>query len=75
MTHVGGAGAGAALAQAIATFEAIEARQAVVLARKLAQRLGLAEDIPKSRRGPYASSRQRLRIEPWFLSPIETGVA
>lgn len=58
MLQVEGDGAGAALGQTIATFEAIEARQAAALARKLAQRLGLAEDMPKSRRGPYASSRQ-----------------
>ncbi|HEV2515308.1 MAG TPA: LuxR C-terminal-related transcriptional regulator [Devosia sp.] len=56
--QVAGADAGAALGQAIATFETIEARQAAALARRLAQRLGLAEEMPKSRRGPYATSRQ-----------------
>ncbi|KQV09504.1 AAA family ATPase [Devosia sp. Root105] len=56
--QVAGVDAGTALGQAIAMFEAIEARQAAALARRLAQRLGLGEEMPKSRRGPYASSRQ-----------------
>jgi len=53
-----GAPAGAALGQAITALEAIEARQAAALGRRLAQRLGLAEAMPKMRRGPYASARQ-----------------
>ena len=38
-------------------FEAIEARPAAALARTLAQRSG-SQDLPKSRRGPYAAARR-----------------
>jgi DNA-binding NarL/FixJ family response regulator len=38
-------------------LDEIEARPAAMLARRLAQRLGVAAQLPKARRGPYASSR------------------
>jgi len=53
-----GAEAGPALARAVATLEAIEARPAVLLARRTAQRLGVADQLPKARRGPYAAARR-----------------
>ena len=57
LTQVRGADAGTALARAVTMFEAIEARPAAVLARKLARQLDVAEQLPKMRRGPYAASR------------------
>ena len=39
-------------------FEAIEARAAATLARRMAQRLGVAGQLPKARRGPYAAARR-----------------
>jgi DNA-binding CsgD family transcriptional regulator len=50
--------AAAELPRAVAIFEAIEARQAVALARSRAQRLGVAQEMPRPRRGPYAGARQ-----------------
>ena len=50
--------AAAAVVQAMSIFEAIEARQAMLLARGRAQLLGVAQDLPRLRRGPYASARQ-----------------
>ena len=49
---------GTALPAAMSIFEAIEARQAMLLARNRAQALGLAVELPRLRRGPYASSRR-----------------
>jgi DNA-binding CsgD family transcriptional regulator len=49
--------AGAALARAVSMFEEIEARPAALLARRLAQRLGVAARLPKARRGPYTTAR------------------
>jgi len=49
--------AGAALARAVAMLDEIEARPAAALARRRAQRLGVAASLPKTRRGPYAASR------------------
>src|SRR5262249_23547816 len=56
-TQVRGGDAGPALVRAVAMFEEIEARAGARLARRLAQRLGVAEQLPKARRGPYASAR------------------
>ena len=57
LMQVRGGDAGIALARAVAMLEAIEARPAAVLARKLAQQLGVTDQLPKMRRGPYAASR------------------
>ena len=58
LTQAGEADAGAALARAVTMFEAIEARPAATLARRLAQRLGVAGALPKVRRGPYKDARR-----------------
>jgi DNA-binding CsgD family transcriptional regulator len=70
LTQVRGAGAGAALARAVAMFEDLEARPAAALARKLAQRMGVAGELPKARRGPYAAARRH----PLGLTPNEQQV-
>jgi DNA-binding CsgD family transcriptional regulator len=57
LMQVRGSDAGTALARAVTMLEAIEARPAAVLARKLAQRLGVAGQMPKTRRGPYTAAR------------------
>ena len=57
LMQVRGGDAGPALARAVTTLETIEARPAAVLARKLAQRLGVANQLPKARRGPYKAAR------------------
>ena len=57
LTQVRGAEAGTALARAVTMLEAIEARPAAALARKLARKLSVADQLPKMRRGPYAASR------------------
>lgn len=56
--QVRGANAATALASAVTGLEAMEARPAATLARKLAQRLGVASRLPKMRRGPYTAARQ-----------------
>lgn len=48
---------GAALARAVSILDDMEARAAARLARRLAQRRGVAAQLPKARRGPYASAR------------------
>jgi ATP/maltotriose-dependent transcriptional regulator MalT len=58
LTQVQGADAGAALARAVATFEPLEAQAAALLARRLARRQGVAAQLPKARRGPYATARR-----------------
>lgn len=58
LTQVAGADAGAALARAVSTLEEIEAKPAALLARRLARRLGIADQLPKVRRGPYAVARR-----------------
>jgi DNA-binding CsgD family transcriptional regulator/tetratricopeptide (TPR) repeat protein len=52
-----GAEAEEALIGAVVTLETLEASPAAALARKLAQRHGLAGRLPKMRRGPYTASR------------------
>lgn len=49
---------GAALAEAVTALEEIDARAAAALARRLARRRGVAAQLPRGRRGPYAASRQ-----------------
>ena len=58
LMQVAGAEAGSALARAVSMFEEIEARPAAALARKLAVSMGIADDLPKQRRGPYAAARR-----------------
>lgn len=58
LTQVRGAEAGPALARAVTILESLEARTAAALARKQAQRLGVADQLPKARRGPYAAARR-----------------
>jgi ATP/maltotriose-dependent transcriptional regulator MalT len=58
LTQVSGPDAGAALVRAVAMFEAAEARPAELLARRRAQRQGIAGQLPKMRRGPYATARR-----------------
>ena len=58
LTQAKGAEAGPALARAVSLFEEIEALPGAELARRLAQRLGVAGQLPKARRGPYASARR-----------------
>ncbi|MGK9165594.1 AAA family ATPase [Inquilinus limosus] len=58
LMQVKGADVGAALARAATILGAIEARPAAALVRKLARRMGVADQLPKTRRGPYAASRR-----------------
>jgi DNA-binding CsgD family transcriptional regulator/Tfp pilus assembly protein PilF len=58
LMQVEGAGAGEALAQAVAILETIEAQPAAALARLKAKKLGMTGALPKERRGPYAASRK-----------------
>jgi ATP/maltotriose-dependent transcriptional regulator MalT len=56
--QVDGNEAGAALEQAVSILQTLEAGPAAGLARRMAQRLGVADRLPKARRGPYAGARQ-----------------
>ncbi len=47
-----------ALGRAVELFDQIEARKAAALARRRAQVLGVANKLPKPRRGPYAMARR-----------------
>jgi DNA-binding NarL/FixJ family response regulator len=58
LLQVVGDEAGPALARAVSMLEEIEARAAVLLARRIALRLGVADQLPKVRRGPYAVARR-----------------
>ncbi|WP_246249187.1 ATP-binding protein [Chelativorans alearense] len=58
LTQVSGVDAGAALVLAVTIFEEIDAHPAATLARKLAHRLGITDQLPKIRRGPYAAARR-----------------
>lgn len=58
LTQIRGAEAGPALTRAVAMLEEIEARPAALLARRTAQRLGVADQLPRARRGPYAAARR-----------------
>ncbi|OAP41442.1 LuxR family transcriptional regulator [Sinorhizobium glycinis] len=58
LMQVRGADPGSALARAVTILESLGARPAAALARKQAQRLGVAGQLPKSRRGPYGAARR-----------------
>ncbi|MCA1370942.1 AAA family ATPase [Bradyrhizobium sp. BRP14] len=58
LMQVRGADLGPALARAVTILESLGARPAAALARKQAQRLGVAGQLPKSRRGPYGAARR-----------------
>lgn len=53
-----GANAGDALARAVQLLDPMQAAAAAARARTLARRLGVLEQLPKARRGPYAAARQ-----------------
>jgi DNA-binding CsgD family transcriptional regulator len=58
LMQVRGDQAAEALARAVSTLESIGARPAVLLARALARRQGVAERLPKMRRGPYSAAQR-----------------
>jgi DNA-binding CsgD family transcriptional regulator len=58
LMQVRGTSAGEALARAVQLLDAMQARAAAAVARRLAQRLGVAGQLPKARRGPYGAARQ-----------------
>jgi len=70
LMQVGGTEPGSAFARPVSILDAIEARAAVTLARRLAARLGVAGQLPKARRGPYASAR----AHPFGLTQRELDV-
>ncbi|GLQ55103.1 LuxR family transcriptional regulator [Devosia nitrariae] len=78
LMQVRGAEAAAALARAVAILDGIEARPAAALARKSAQRMGVAVQLPKMRRGPYAAARRHplglTRHEQKVLALIAEGM-
>jgi DNA-binding CsgD family transcriptional regulator len=57
LTQIEGPDAAAALVRAVSILETIEARPAALMVRRLARRLGIAGQLPKARRGPYAAAR------------------
>lgn len=57
LMHVRGARAGEALARAVVLLEEIEAGATAALARAIARKLGLADSLPKRKRGPYSVAR------------------
>jgi DNA-binding CsgD family transcriptional regulator/tetratricopeptide (TPR) repeat protein len=57
LIQVRGIESGPALARAVSLLDAIEARAAATLVRRLAPRRGVASQLPKARRGPYATAR------------------
>jgi len=77
LMQVRGADAGPALARAVTIFESLEARPAAALARKQAQRWGVARQLPKARRGPYGAARRHplglTRHEQQVLALIVAG--
>ncbi|NRP73257.1 hypothetical protein ILFOPFJJ_04156 [Ensifer psoraleae] len=79
LMQVRGADAGQALARAVTIFESLEARPAAALARKQAQRLGVAGEMPKTRRGPYGAARRHplglTRHEQQVLALIAAGMS
>jgi DNA-binding CsgD family transcriptional regulator len=58
LMQIGGIEAGPALGQAVSIFETLEAGPAAGVTRRLAMKLGVADKLPKTRRGPYAVARQ-----------------
>jgi DNA-binding CsgD family transcriptional regulator len=77
--HIRDAGAANALSEAVSALEAMEARPAILLARKWARQLGVADRLPKARRGPYAAARHHplglTRREMQVLDLIAKGMA
>lgn len=67
-----------AIAGAVATLDRLEARPAAQFARKTAQRLGIADRMPKKRRGPYSAARHHplglTRHEQHVLELIAQGI-
>ena len=53
-----GESAGEDIAKAVTILETLEAAPAIALARQIAKHLGIAEQLPKARRGPYAAARK-----------------
>ncbi|RVO74686.1 response regulator transcription factor, partial [Sinorhizobium medicae] len=66
-------------ARAVTIFESLEARPAAALARTQAQRLGVAGQLPKARRGPYGAARRHplglTRHEQQVLALIAAGMS
>jgi DNA-binding CsgD family transcriptional regulator len=58
LMQVRGPDAGTALARAVSLFDGMEARPAAGLARNLARTLGVADTMPKRKRGPYSAARR-----------------
>lgn len=58
LMQVTGESAGDAFSRAVTILDALEAKAPAALARRMAMRTGLADALPKRRRGPYASARQ-----------------
>ncbi|RVQ68333.1 ATP-binding protein [Sinorhizobium medicae] len=79
LMQVRGVDAGPALARAVTIFESLEARPAAALARTQAQRLGVAGQLPKARRGPYGAARRHplglTRHEQQVLALIAAGMS
>ncbi|WP_027998662.1 ATP-binding protein [Sinorhizobium arboris] len=79
LAQVRGADAGPALARAVTMFDSLGARPAAALARKQAQRLGVAGQLPKARRGPYGVARRHplglTRHEQQVLALIAEGMS
>jgi DNA-binding CsgD family transcriptional regulator len=79
LTQVSESEAGAALARAVSILEEIEARAGARLVRRLARHLGVADQLPGVRRGPYASARAHplglTRREREVLELIARGLA
>lgn len=67
-----------AITEAVSTLDRLEARPAALLARRTGQRLGLADRMPKMRRGPYAAARHHplglTRHEQRVLELIAEGI-
>ena len=57
LMQIDGPDAGSALARAVTLLEAMEAKPAAQLARDRAKSLGLADQLPKHRRGHYSHAR------------------
>lgn len=58
LMQITGDGARQSLPRAVRILEEMEARQAAILARRLAVDMGLAQTLPRRRRGPYSTARQ-----------------
>lgn len=67
-----------AIAGAVAVLDRLEARPAAQLARRIARRLGIADRMPRARRGPYSAARHHplglTRHEQHVLELIAQGM-